>query len=121
IPFLLRFCTNGTLYITRRGDTLAQITRQFGVTEAELRRANPLINFINLRPGLLICIPRPRPVPCPGGTVYTVQRGDTLRNLADRFNVTVREILAANLGLERDDLDPGMRICIPRPRPVPCP
>ena len=35
-------------------------------------------------------------ISCPGGTVYTIVAGDTLFNLARRFNTTVQAIQNAN-------------------------
>ncbi|MGE5527568.1 MAG: LysM peptidoglycan-binding domain-containing protein, partial [Patescibacteria group bacterium] len=61
------------------------------------------------------------PVSCPGGTVYTIQAGDTLFALAARFGTTVQAILAANPGLDPNRLMIGQQICIPVPAPPTCP
>ncbi|MCL6589249.1 MAG: LysM peptidoglycan-binding domain-containing protein [Firmicutes bacterium] len=122
LPFRPRFCPGGTIYIARRGDTLAGIAARFGTTEEALRRANPFLSFIRLRPGLPICIP-PRPVACPNGFIHTIMAGDTLFSLAARFGTTVDAILRANPGLDPNRLFTGQQICIPVPRPQPgrCP
>jgi LasA protease len=57
-----------------------------------------------------------RPVYAPGELVpYTAQSGDTLPNLAFRFNTTIEEILAANEVIPEDatTLPPGLPIEIP--------
>ncbi len=123
-------CPGGQLYRIRSGDTLFSIAEDFGTTVAALRRANPGINPNNLRVGQVICIPVPAPtttpIPCPGGQLYTVRAGDTLLNLANRFNTTVQDILDANPGLVRP-IRVGQVICIPvpapttTPTPIPCP
>ena len=60
-------------------------------------------------------------VTCPGGTVYTIRAGDTLFNLASRFNTTVQAIINANPGIT-NNLQIGQQICIPvAPGPGACP
>ena len=51
---------------------------------------------------------------CPNGTLYTVQAGDTLRRIAQRFDVTLIELLAANPGQTNARLVIGQQLCIPR-------
>ncbi len=118
LPFPVR--CRGTVYIVRRGDTLASIARGFNTTEALIRRENPFLNLIGLRPGLPLCIPAPQPRPCPG-FFYTIAAGDTLFSLAARFNTTVQAILRANPGLDPNRLFIGEQICIPSPQPPVCP
>ncbi|HBN82775.1 MAG TPA: peptidoglycan-binding protein LysM, partial [Clostridiales bacterium] len=51
---------------------------------------------------------------CPAGFIsYTIQPGDTLYELAQRFNVTVNDIIAANPGLLPESLQVARIICIP--------
>ena len=51
---------------------------------------------------------------CPNGMLYTVQAGDTLRRIAQRFDVTLSELLAANPGQTNARLVIGQQLCIPR-------
>ena len=48
----------------------------------------------------------------PAGPIYVVQEGDTLWDIAARFNVTVDEIVTAN-DLAGQDIYPGNRLVIP--------
>ena len=56
---------------------------------------------------------------CPGGILYTIQPGDTVWQLSRRFGTTVDTILAANPGLDPQNLQIGQRICIPGTQPGP--
>jgi LysM repeat protein len=51
--------------------------------------------------------------PCPGGTLYHIQPGDTFNVLAARFGVTAEAIIAANPGVNPRNLQIGQQVCIP--------
>lgn len=108
-------CTNGITYTVKRGDTLYEIARRFGVTVDQILAANPEItNPDVISIGQTICIPveEPGPGTCPG-LRYTIRAGDTFYSLARRFNVTVNDIIAANPGVDPENLQIGQVICIP--------
>jgi len=51
---------------------------------------------------------------CPAGTTaYTIRAGDTFYSLSRRYNVSVDSIIAANPGVNPDNLRIGQVICIP--------
>ncbi|MDK2820187.1 MAG: peptidoglycan DL-endopeptidase LytF, partial [Clostridia bacterium] len=60
---------------------------------------------------------------CPSGTFpYTIKSGDTLWKLAQQYNTTVEAIMAANPGVDPNNLQIGQVICIPSVQPPkPCP
>ena len=114
-------CPGGFYYTIRPGDTLYSIGQMFNVSVQALIAANPGIDPNNLQIGQVICIPvRPVP-PCPGGFYYTIRPGDTLYSIGQMFNVSVQALIAANPGIDPNNLQIGQVICIPRPRPWPCP
>ncbi len=53
------------------------------------------------------------PVPSPTPFIYIIVRGDTLNGLAQRFNITVDRLLAANPGLVAESLSIGQKLNIP--------
>ncbi len=60
--------------------------------------------------------------PCPPGSrTYVIRFGDTLYSIAIRFNTTVAAIIAANPGINPNNLQVGQVICIPGAPPVTCP
>jgi LysM repeat protein len=68
------------------------------------------------------------PLPTPTPFVYTIESGDTLIGIANRFSVTVDDILLLNQGLVAAALTPGQEIKIPSvpvspdlPTPTPAP
>lgn len=108
-------CPGGT-YRIQAGDTFFSIARRFGTTVEALIAANPQVDPNRLQVGQTICLPTgiPGPIPCPGGTIYRVQAGETLYAISRRFGLTVEEVIAANPQLiNPNQLQIGQAICIP--------
>ncbi len=123
---------NECTYTVRSGDNLFRIATNNNVSLAEMRQANPQLVGDLLQPGQILqlpgCVPggagevvtvpdAPAEVPAaPGeGTTYTVQSGDTLFNIARRFNTTVAAIVQANNLASPDRLSVGQQLIIPAP------
>ncbi len=125
-------------HVVRRGDTLSEIARAYGVSVAAIRAANRGVHPRRLRVGQRLIIPRagklpryaaaparvqrsqprrtqPRPVKIekPDGPyiTYRVQGGDTLWAIAKRYEVTTRDLMAWN-GLRSSRIYPGDEVRI---------
>ena len=82
-----------TIHVVKRGDTLAGIASEYGVSENLLAVWNAIAEPFPLVVGQAILILSPT------GT-YTVRSGDTIASIARRFGVTSRELLANNPNLD---------------------
>lgn len=110
-------CPEGNYYTIQAGDSLFAIARRFNVSLDDLLEANPLVDPNRLQIGQIICIPvATPPVTCPAGAfTYTIQAGDTIYNLAQRFRVSVDSILRLNPRINPNSLLIGQKICLPQP------
>jgi membrane-bound lytic murein transglycosylase D len=94
----------------RRGETLAALSRKYGVELKSLLAANQMRRDAPLAPGKVVRIPAGacppgRPAAAPAGRAplakpemaeHVVRHGDSLWNLARRYNTTVEEIQRLN-------------------------
>ncbi|MDR2687991.1 MAG: LysM peptidoglycan-binding domain-containing protein [Oscillospiraceae bacterium] len=98
-----------TIHTVRPGDTVFQIANTYGVTPQALARANGLSDPDRLVVGQSLVIPGAETFE------YTVQSGDTLWKLGQRFGFTLRELLAVNplLAGNPDMLRVGQVVHIP--------
>ena len=58
-------------------------------------------------------VPTPTPTPLP--QTYTVQSGDTLALIAERFNVTIEDLAAKNGILDPNNIFAGQKLELPQP------
>jgi len=93
----------------RRGETLSDIARRYGMTVAALRDLNGLPNGDNLiHAGQRLRIREASP-----GRTHVVRDGETLSRIASNYRVGLADLLRANsLSLE-SPIFPGQRIRIP--------
>ena len=86
-------------YVVSRGDTLKSLAARFGTSMDVLGSLNGIVNYNLIYEGQRMTVPSGNAVPVPppaAGGNYTIQKGDTLRKIADRINVTVNDILLVN-------------------------
>ena len=90
----------GQVYYAQRGDTLRKIAARFSTTVDAILRVNPQIKNPNI-----IYVGQAITLPGSGSaTTHTVQRGDTLRIIANRYGTTVDAILALNPNIKNPNL-----------------
>ena len=101
-------------YTVQRNDNLTEIANRFGTTVAELVRLNNIANPNLIYPGqVLIIRENGGSTPPSGTTTYTVQRNDTLSEIAARFGTTVNALTLANGIADPDLIYPGQVLVIP--------
>ncbi|ADL13349.1 LysM peptidoglycan-binding domain-containing protein [Acetohalobium arabaticum] len=101
-------------YIVQRGDTLFLIAQRYNTTIANLLRVNPGIEDPDdIQVGMRIKLPIILPQPPEDYFEYTVRMGDTLFELARRFNTTVNELVFFNSISNPELIYPGRILIIP--------
>lgn len=95
-----------TSHVIRKGETLTQIARRYGVPIESLLAANRLSNADHLRVGQRLTLPTS------GQRVHHVRKGETLGKIAERYGTTIQSIKRANR-LRGDLIQPGQPLIIP--------
>lgn len=101
-------------HIVQSGDTLWDISRKYNVTVAELARWNGMVQRDPLRPGQKLVIWQQQEQQTKQAITrtvnYRVRAGDSLARIAQRFSVTVADIVRWNdINIERF-LQPGQQL-----------
>lgn len=109
---------SNTTYTVQRGDSLWEIANRFGTTVDELKRINNLTSN-TLQIGQVLKLPGEPTIPDENAT-YTVQKGDSLWIIADRFNTTVDELKRIN-NLTSNNLQIGQVLKLPSVSVMPTP
>ena len=113
------------VYTIRRGDTLWDIGRQYGVSIKQLCAWNAINSRSVLRPGKKLklrlasnekntaqAIPASYDNSKASVVNYMVKKGDSLWRIARRFKVTVKQLLVWNNLLEHRHLKPGQQLVV---------
>jgi membrane-bound lytic murein transglycosylase D len=106
-----------TTHTVKPGDTLWGVARQHGVTVPALAAANGLTTQSQLSSGARLAIPvevTATAASAPESTrmTYKVRRGDTLSQIAERFNVSVDQLKSWNQIRTASSLRAGQRIVV---------
>jgi len=95
-----------SLYLVQDGDTLSQVAKMFGVSVNTIVWANELSSSNDIHPGETLLI---LPI---SGVQHTVEKGDTIASIAEKYHGNEEEILAYN-GIEADALSVGATVTVP--------
>lgn len=133
------------IHIVQKGESVGIIAKQYGVSEREVLEANGLQADSIIRIGQELIIPRPTPTPepaatqpqqatlpastpsapstalAPGEQAYIVESGDTLSDIAKKFNTSVNLLMTRNNIKDPSLLRVGQTIIIPAGTPTPLP
>lgn len=111
----------GSFYLIRPGATISKLSASMQVTEGEIRRVNGLnsgdvsayqpIRLAQENVTVDYALVVPADIKSGSDFVYTVQRGDDLESIAEKFNVP-EELLMEQNNLESTSVDAGMRLII---------
>jgi len=107
-------------YTVKSGDSLWSIANKYGTTVNNLKSLNNLTSD-NLSVGQVLRVPSSESGSTGGmpttSNTYTVKAGDSLWNIANRYNTTVSALRALN-GLTSDSLSIGQTLLIPTSTPT---
>ncbi len=99
-----------TYYTVRPGDTLTYIANRFGTNVQQLAAANGIANPNLIYPGQRLRIPTSGPA----ARTYTVRPGDTLWDIAQRYNTTVSRLASINNIPNPNLIYPGETLRLPQ-------
>lgn len=121
-----------TAHIVRRGESVASIARRYGVSPKQLMVWNGIRSDKKLRAGARLVLkgsPEKRAVQAASlpeesnvetavvsGKEHRVVKGETLATIANRYGVTVKQLLALNNIPNAKHLRPGQSIMIRKPK-----
>lgn len=103
--------TEENIYTVQKGDSLYQIANKYNTTVNELKKINNLTtNTLSI--GQKLTLPPKKETETEYST-YTVQKGDSLYQIASKYNTTVDELKKIN-NLTSNLLNIGMQLKIPK-------
>jgi murein DD-endopeptidase MepM/ murein hydrolase activator NlpD len=87
--------SNGvTIHVVQRGETLYRIAQRYGLTVDDLVRLNGIANPNDIEVGQRLLVPaKPGAEPA---KVHVVQPGETLRSIAQLYNLSVEQLATLN-------------------------
>ena len=109
--------TEGITYTVQRGDTLSEIASRYGTTVQEIVSINNIVNANLIYPGQTLRILTNSTVNASetretGSITYTVQRGNTLSQIANSYGVTINHIMEMNHIKNPNLIYPGQKLRI---------
>lgn len=94
--------STSTTYTVKSGDTLSGIANMFGTTYQKLAEINGIADPNKIYPGQILKINGTS-----SSTTYTVKSGDTLSEIAQKYNTTVDNLVSKNGIKDKNRIYPG--------------
>ena len=104
------------IHTIQKGQSLYSISNMYGTTVDAIIKLNPGSDQVIVE-GKQLKVPRPDTV-TEQGTFHTIQQGETLYGLSQKYKVTVKSILDANPGLNEKNFRFGQVVNIPQGKSV---
>lgn len=107
-------------YRVRSGDTLSQIAEAHGIPLSSLLTANPGADPLRLRIGQNLTVPSAAQAAQYTAQArnrsrsYTVQPGDTLSQIAERYGLGLSQLMSANAHIDPTRMRVGSQLTIPQ-------
>ena len=97
-----------TEHTVQEGENLDSLAETYGISRETILSVNAIKNLATIKPGLTLKIPNRN------GQLYTVQSGDSLSIITNRFNSTLGwKTLQELNGLRSEVIFPGQKLFIP--------
>lgn len=119
----------GQKHVVQAGENLYRIALRYGLTVNQLAAANGITDVSRVYVGQVLVIPgtgqpaaeqpsqqpaeQPVSAPVANNGVYTVQRGDTVKSIAQKFGVSWEAIINVNRLVNPNIIYPGQQLVIP--------
>ncbi|WP_239985679.1 MULTISPECIES: LysM peptidoglycan-binding domain-containing protein [Arenibacter] len=109
---------------TKRKETLFGISKQYNISEDDIKRYNRELYSVQLKKGMILKIPKYKRVdPAEKAfiegnyEIYTVQPKETRWSIANKYGITIDSLLVLNPKLSKitDYLSSGQELLLPRP------
>jgi len=106
------------IYTISKGDSLYSIAKQYGVSIEDIINYNQLANtLLSVNQQLLIPVNKIIEIGKTPHITYIIKKGDTLYNIAKRYNITPQELMNYN-NLSSSLLNIGSEILIPQDKQI---
>ncbi len=101
--------TEPIIHKVKYGENLWLIAKKYNVTISDIQSLNKIKNRNKIKPGIKLKIPNDGYIPQPTKVYYTVKRGDTLSEIAQKYKTSVKKIKRLN-GLRNNKIRIGQKL-----------
>ena len=99
------------VYTVKLGDTIEKIASSYNTDINELVKLNGIIDLYNLKNGMKILVPNDDKNPY---RYYTVKKGDTILDIALKYNIDYKLLIKLNGLDENDYIYPNQTLVLPK-------